>query len=140
DERFATSLSRYDNQDQLDTVITEWTSSRDQYEAFHALQNAGIAAAPVLSLAQVYENPHLRAREMWQPVTHPVAGTHDYLKPPISHLSKTPLQYWRPAPTVGQDNEYVYKDVMGYSDEEYQWFVTNKHAGTTFINATPEMA
>ena len=49
-------------------------------------------------------------------------------------MSETPLQYWRHAATLGQDNEYFYKEVLGYSDDEYQWFVDNGHAGTTFIN------
>ncbi len=133
DERFADGVSRHHNQDALDAEITRWTSKMDQYEAFHALQAVGVAASPVLSIAQVYEDPHLRERGMWQDVTHPVTGTHPYLKPPISHMSETPLQYWRHAPTLGQDNEYVYKQVMGYSEEEYQWFVDNHHAGTTYI-------
>jgi len=49
-------------------------------------------------------------------------------------MSETPLQYWRHAPTLGQDNEYVYKEVLGYSEEEYDWFVENQHAGTTYVN------
>jgi crotonobetainyl-CoA:carnitine CoA-transferase CaiB-like acyl-CoA transferase len=140
DARFAGSLSRHREQDALDAEITAWTVTVDQYEAFHKLQAAGVPASPVLSIAQVYADPHLRERGMWQQVTHPVAGTHDYLKPPISHMSKTPLQYWRHAPTLGMDNEYVYKEVMGYSDDEYRWFVENQHAGTTFINVRPGQA
>jgi hypothetical protein len=34
---------------------------------------------------------------------------------------------------LGEDNEYVYKKVCGYSDEEYQWFVENGHAGTEVV-------
>ena len=47
-------------------------------------------------------------------------------------MSETPLQYWRHSPTLGQDNEYVYKQVMGYTDAEYQHFVDTGHAGTTY--------
>jgi crotonobetainyl-CoA:carnitine CoA-transferase CaiB-like acyl-CoA transferase len=69
---------------------------------------------------------------MWQEVTHPVAGTHDYYKPSIAHMSEPPLRYWRHAPTLGQDNEYVYRQVMGYSDAEYRHFIETGHVGTTY--------
>jgi crotonobetainyl-CoA:carnitine CoA-transferase CaiB-like acyl-CoA transferase len=132
DERFATLEARHRNHDALDAEISAWTATLTQHEAFHALQAQGVPASPVLSIAQVYEDPQLRERDMWQEVTHPVAGTHMYYKPPIAHMSKTPLQYWRHAPTLGQDNEYVYKQVMGYTDAEYQRFVDSGHAGTSY--------
>jgi crotonobetainyl-CoA:carnitine CoA-transferase CaiB-like acyl-CoA transferase len=132
DARFASGLTRYSHQDELDALISAWTETVDQYEAFHALQASGVAASPVLNLAQVFEDPQLRARGMWHNVTHPIVGTHEYLKPPISNMSDTPLRYWRHAPTLGQDNEYVYKQVMGFSDEEYQTYVDQGHIGTRF--------
>ena len=132
DERFAGSAVRLTHQDELDAEIRSWTQGMDQYDAFHALQANGVPASPVLTLAQVYEDPHLRSRDMWQDVTHPVSGTHPYLKPPISHMSETPIQYWRAAPTLGQDNEYVYREIMGYSNEEYQELVVAGHIGTTY--------
>ena len=49
-------------------------------------------------------------------------------------MSETPLPIRAHAAVVGEHNEYVYKEVLGYSDTEYQWFVDNLHAGTTFIN------
>jgi len=132
DERFANGIARYQNHDALDEEITAWTCTRDQYAAFHALQKEGVAASPVLTLAQVYQDPHLREREMWHDVAHPFVGTHPYLKPPLAHMSETPIQYWRHAPTLGQDNEYIYKEVLGYTEAEYQHFVETGHAGTTY--------
>ena len=68
-----------------------------------------------------------------QTVTSPFAGTHEHLKTPISHMSETPLQQWRPSPALGQDNEYVYRDLLGYTEAEYQWFIDNHHAGTRYV-------
>ena len=82
----------------------------------------------------MFADPHLQARGVWQKLTHPAAGTHFYLKSPLSHMSKTPLSIYRTASTLGQDNEYVYKELLGYSDEEYQRFVETNHAGTTFLD------
>ena len=70
---------------------------------------------------------------MWQKLTHPVAGTHFYLKSPLTTCRRRRCLL-APASTLGQDNEYVYKKLLGYSDEEYQRFVETNHAGTTFIN------
>jgi crotonobetainyl-CoA:carnitine CoA-transferase CaiB-like acyl-CoA transferase len=132
DERYADALSRYKYHDELDAAISAWSATQDHYEAFHALQKAGVPAAPVLDFPEVASDPQLRARGMLQPVSHPIAGTHEHLKSPISHLSETPLQQWRQSPTLGQDNEYVYRDLLGYSAEEYKWFIDNEHAGTRY--------
>ena len=91
----------------------------------------------MLTPAEVAVDPQLQARDVWQRMKHPAAGTHWYQKPPISHMSKTPLQIWRHASNLGEDNEYVYKELLGYSDDEYQWFIDNGHAGTTFVNLPP---
>jgi crotonobetainyl-CoA:carnitine CoA-transferase CaiB-like acyl-CoA transferase len=134
DQRFADALSRHRHQDELDAIISAATRDRDHYELFHALQAAGVPASPVLSFAAVAEDPHLQQRQIWQQVRHPATGTHAYLKSPISHMSKTPLSIWKPASRLGEDNEYVYKKIMGYSDAEYEWFVGNGHAGTRYTN------
>jgi crotonobetainyl-CoA:carnitine CoA-transferase CaiB-like acyl-CoA transferase len=136
DERFADGLCRYNNQDEIDAAIQQWTATRTHYEAFHALQAAGVPAGPVLSIPEVFEDPHVRARGNWQRVSHPAAGTFWQLRSPIHHMSKTPLEL-KPAPLLGEHNEYVYKEICGYSDEEYQWFVENLHAGTEVISNEP---
>ena len=106
---------------------------KDHYEAFHTLQAAGVPASPVLNAAEVFADPHLKARDDWQQVTHPEAGTYWHLRSPIHHMSKTPLSIRKHAALLGEDNEYVYKKVCGYTDEEYRWFVENGHAGTEVI-------
>ena len=135
DERFADSLSRYKHQDALEEAIAAWSATQDHIEAFHALQQAGVPAGPVLRAGEVYDDPHLQARDDFQVVTHPVAGTYTHYKSPIHHMSGTPLPIRKYAAPLGEDNEYVYKDVCGYSDEEYRWFVENGHAGTEVVAA-----
>lgn len=133
DERFAGSLERYRNQDELDPLIAEWTRTKTNVEAFHDLQAAGVPAGPVAIQPDILADPQLKARDVWQDVTVKMTGTHPYLKPIIGRMSKTPLQIRRAAPSLGQDNEYVYKEVLRYSEEEYRWFVENDHAGQQFL-------
>ena len=140
DPRFAGLEARQANHDELDAIIEAWTIDRDHQDAFHTLQAAGVAASPVLNAAEVFADPHLKARDNWQQVTHPEAGTYWHLRSPIHHMSKTPLQIRKHAALLGEDNEYVYKQVCGYSDEEYRWFVENGHAGTEVVVANKQQA
>jgi crotonobetainyl-CoA:carnitine CoA-transferase CaiB-like acyl-CoA transferase len=133
DARFVNLEGRQQNHDELDGIIEAWTADKEHYEVFHALQAKGVPASPVLTAAEVFADPHLRARDDWQQVTHPAAGTYWHYKSPIQHMSKTPLNIRKHASLLGEDNEYVYKQVCGYTDEEYLWFVENGHAGTEVV-------
>jgi crotonobetainyl-CoA:carnitine CoA-transferase CaiB-like acyl-CoA transferase len=130
DERFADLDARQANHDELDALLEAWTVDKDHYEAFHQLQAAGVPASPVLDTAEVFADPHLKARDDWQQVAHPEAGTYWQPRSPLHHMSRTPLYIRKHAALLGEDNEYVYKEVCGYTDEEYRWFVENGHAGT----------
>ena len=48
-------------------------------------------------------------------------------------MSRTPPEIWRAAPTLGQDNQYVYKEVIGVSDAEFEQLVADRHIGTDYI-------
>jgi crotonobetainyl-CoA:carnitine CoA-transferase CaiB-like acyl-CoA transferase len=135
DARFVDSLGRHANQDALDAEIAAWSATQDHIEAFHALQQAGVPAGPVLRAGEIFQDPHLQARDDFQVVTHPVAGTYTHYKSAMHHMSATPLPIRKYAAPLGEDNEYVYKQVCGYTDEEYRWFVENGHAGTEVVAA-----
>lgn len=126
------SESRQAQHDRLDADIGAWTRHHEQYEAFHLLQAAGIPAAPVLDQAQLFEDPQLHSRGDWLQLTHPAAGTHHYLQSPIRRMSETPLPYRNPAPLLGQDNEYVYKEILGFTDEEYGRYEALGHIGNEY--------
>ena len=76
DPRFVSLAARQKHHDELDKIIEKWTVDKDHYEVFHTLQAAGVPASPVLNTAEVFADPHLRARDDWQQVTHPEAGTY----------------------------------------------------------------
>ena len=47
-------------------------------------------------------------------------------------LSATPLHIRKPPANLGEDNEYVYKKLLGYSDDEYAALEREGHIGTEF--------
>jgi crotonobetainyl-CoA:carnitine CoA-transferase CaiB-like acyl-CoA transferase len=117
--------------DEIDAAIAAWCGDRSPEDAAAVLQRAGIPAGPVIDEGRAFDDPHLQERGFFWPLDHPVAGTHLHAGPNVQ-MRGTPLQVWRAAPTVGQDNEYVYREILGVSDEEYDDLVADGHIGTDF--------
>ena len=87
------------------------------YEAFEALQRAGVAAAPYLDEASFSTDPQVEAREWIRPLPSTDVGDFGHLGHAFRGI---PLAWERGAPLLGQDNEYVFKDILGLSDDEYR--------------------
>lgn len=136
DPRFSTLQARRANQDELDRIIEAWTLTRTPRQVFEALQAAGVPAGPVMDERDAYEDPHARARGWFKVMTHPECGTHEY----PGHLwrqSEVPLRFETPAPCLGEHNEYVYKELLGYSDAEYEELARLGHIGTDYVFQQP---
>ena len=129
DERFADSLGRWQNQDELDKLIEEWTSQHSHYEVMTILQAAGIAAAPVVSPPELQSDPHLNERGFFENITLPQVGTHPY-PGMFFKMSKTPGRVRLPPPRLGQHNEYVLGELLGMTQDEMAQLAEEKIIGT----------
>jgi crotonobetainyl-CoA:carnitine CoA-transferase CaiB-like acyl-CoA transferase len=127
-----TLAGRHRAHDEIDGAITAWTAGRDKVAAARCLQEAGIPAGPVLDEADASSDPHLHERGFFHFLEHPSAGVHLHAGANF-HLSATPPAIWRAAPVLGQDNEYVYKQVLGIPDDEYEDLVADGHVGTEYV-------
>ena len=117
DPRFADLVSRHRHQDELDPIISGWTQSRDPYEVTNALQRAGVAATPVLSGRDIFNDPHYQERGLLELVDHPSTGP--YLLPGLAwKMSKSPGAVRWPSPLLGEHNRYVYGELLGMSDRD----------------------
>ncbi len=117
DPRFADSSSRYENHDTLDELIEAWTSRYTHLEAMQLLQEAGVPAGAVLNAAELLANEHLNERGFFVEIDHPEVGPRKYTALPIK-FSRTPAKPGRPAPCLGEHNEYVLSKILGLSKEE----------------------
>jgi benzylsuccinate CoA-transferase BbsF subunit len=117
DPRFYNVLGRIRHREDLDAVVNEWTSDKDHYEVFHLLQEAGVAAGPVLTAAELCSDPHLKEREFFEETADPDAGTFSYPSRGFK-LSRTPATTRRPAPLLGEHNECVLGKLLGLSEDE----------------------
>jgi benzylsuccinate CoA-transferase BbsF subunit/naphthyl-2-methylsuccinate CoA transferase subunit len=97
----------------------------------YSLQAEGVPAGPVESYRDAYNDPHLRARGFFERATQEDSGTHLYPGMPWK-MSKTPLHIWRGPSRLGEDNGYVYKKIIGVSDEEYAELAKEGHIGMDF--------
>ena len=117
DERFADVVSRYRNQSELDEIVAAWTKERTHRDAAEALQAAGVPAAPVLTIPELVDDPHLLARGFFEEVTHREAGTWT-MDGPAWRLDRSPAHVRLPAPCFGEHNDFVLRDLLGLSDAE----------------------
>ena len=130
DPRFKTLESRLENVDALDDAISKWTSERDHREVADLLQAHGIPAGPVLDCdGDTYDDPHLQQRDYFQAVTHPDAGTH-LLSGPMWKSASAPQPRHEPAPSLGQHNNQVLEEVLGFTSDEMQSLEQTKVVGT----------
>jgi benzylsuccinate CoA-transferase BbsF subunit len=125
DERFADASSRWQNQEALNQLIGEWTSSRSQEEVTQALQKVGVAAMPVLDGPALVRDPHLRQRGVLEPLQHPTIGERLTVSPPW-RFSRTPAQIDRPGPLLGEQNQYVLGELLGMSSDEIEKLVAEE--------------
>jgi crotonobetainyl-CoA:carnitine CoA-transferase CaiB-like acyl-CoA transferase len=118
DERFATLLGRKRHEDELEERITAWTRTLPAEEAMRLLQARGVPAGVVQTAEDVLDHDeHLRARGYYVYLDHPETGRAAYDGIP-ARLSSTPGRLAAPAPLLGQHNDYVLREVMGFGDEE----------------------
>ncbi|MYA00464.1 MAG: CoA transferase [Chloroflexi bacterium] len=104
--------------DALDSEIASWTRTQQGEELMQQLQSAGVPAGVVQTPEDLRGDPQLAHRGHFWMLDHPTMGHRAYDGPSF-RLSETPAELTKAAPLLGEDNEYVYKDIVGMSDDEY---------------------
>lgn len=117
DPRFTTSAARRTHQDDLDPLVTAWTSQQEAHIAEARLQAHGIPACAVRTMHELYHDPQLAHRGHFVQLSHPSHGT-TTVEGSRFRLSRTPARVAGSAPTLGRDNQYVLDTILGYSEEQ----------------------
>ena len=86
------------------------------------LQQAGIPAGIVENAEDLANDPQLVARDFFLQTEHPTMGKTILDNTPIK-LSGTPARVARASPLLGQDNDYVYRTLLGMGDEELSQYI-----------------
>jgi crotonobetainyl-CoA:carnitine CoA-transferase CaiB-like acyl-CoA transferase len=114
----ASAAARLDQAAELRGHIAAWTKDRPAAEIVRRLQEAGVPAGEVMTETRLLEDEHLAARDWFKERSHPSVGTYRYPGNPW-RASGFDVAFGRVLPGFGEDNEYVYKTLLGYSDERY---------------------
>lgn len=117
DPQFATDLLRADHRETITEAMNAWLATRTTTEAISELQAARVPAGPVLDLAEVLEDPQVKARELLRYVDYPGAPKPVPLADTAVRLSATPGAIRRRAPTVGEHTTEVLRE-LAYTEEE----------------------
>jgi len=120
-DAFATTAARLENLEALHAKLEAWTPGFDDRELAAQLQQHGVAAAPVLNVADLLSDPHYTARNTFVEVEHPL-GFRETIYGAYVKTSRTEPRI-NPGPAIGQDNEYVLKQLLGLSEERYRELV-----------------
>ena len=118
DPRFSTHLARGENQEEIEGIVAEWSIQHDATEIDMVLNDAGVVCGPIYTMADIFEDPQYRARDMLIEHEDPTFGT--YIGPGIvPKFSDTPGEVrWSGTWEEGSHNREVYGGLLGLSDDE----------------------
>jgi len=117
EKRFSTVAKRRENRKALDDFLTEWTTQHSAEAVVHLLQEAGIPAGVVQSAEDLSKDAQLRDRDFYVTLSHPILGKTISDRSPI-RFEEDLTASWKAAPQLGEDNRYVFLELLGFSETE----------------------
>lgn len=100
----------------LGEIIAGWFSNQTTAEAAEKLLAAGLPVGPVQNARDIYDCPHVAARQMLIDVPDPILGTVKLVGPPFK-MSGNPVPVASAAPLLGEHNGEILREMLGYSDQ-----------------------
>jgi crotonobetainyl-CoA:carnitine CoA-transferase CaiB-like acyl-CoA transferase len=123
DPRFALDVERVKYQSELNGIINQWLATfSDVSAAVAVLEEHNVPCAPVLSVNETLKHPHFLQRGTVRTVDDPIAGSFQIPGMPIK-TSDYPADLPFVAPTLGEHNQEILRDVLGKSAEEIDAYV-----------------
>ena len=116
DPRFATNGKRVENRAEMTRLLQEIFAKRTTRDWVESLEAAGVPNGPINNIAQVFEEPQVKARNIKIELDHPIAGKMPLVASPM-RFSGTPIEHTMAPPTLGQHTEDVLRS-LGKSDAE----------------------
>jgi CoA:oxalate CoA-transferase len=117
-------MERIKYREEIDAIMTEWTRTRSAEEIVTLLKGIDVPCARVPTFDEVCNDPQLKSREMIIDVEQTISGK---VKVPgsVFKLSRAPGDVSSPAPYLGEHNNDVYSDMLGYSEQELADLASN---------------
>lgn len=115
--RFSNQAQRSQHGEELDEIVLNNIKGRSKWELFPKAAQARMLFGLVQTPSELAECAQLASRDFYREIDHPVIGK---IKVPavLFNLSLTPYVQCAPAPTLGQHNQEIYVDGLGYSQQD----------------------
>jgi crotonobetainyl-CoA:carnitine CoA-transferase CaiB-like acyl-CoA transferase len=123
DPRYATEAARLASAAELDGLVASWVADQEGADIEARLQGRRVPAHVCASSADWTRDPQLAHRHHLRELPHPEFGT-TTVEGPRYLLSQTPGAVKKPAPRLGQDNEYVLCTLLGYDSASFERLVS----------------
>ena len=109
---FDTPMGRFQNMTPIYARIGELTPKRTSADWIALLNENDFPAMPVADLAEVFDNPHLKATGFFQLAEHPSEGTIRQMRPPVRYSAdpNRPIGF---APKLGEHTDEIKQGVKG---------------------------
>jgi crotonobetainyl-CoA:carnitine CoA-transferase CaiB-like acyl-CoA transferase len=124
EEKFSTLLKRKENAAELEELLTEWTSQHTPEQVVSLLQETGVPAGVVQDAEDLATDSQLMAREFFIHLEHPVLGSTTSDRSPIRFEENLKLGR-KAAPLFGEDNRYIFIELLGLTEEEFSSLIEN---------------
>ena len=118
DPRFSSLNKRKENEEELDKLVESWTVNITPEEVMALMQESGISAGVLHTAEDLLKDPQLKYRDALWLMDHHEIG-------PVYHLGQSFIlsrflaEPRLPAPCLGEHTEYVCREMLGMSDEEF---------------------
>jgi crotonobetainyl-CoA:carnitine CoA-transferase CaiB-like acyl-CoA transferase len=106
----------------MDDLLTQWTIQHRAEEVVDLLQGAGIASGVVQNAQDLAEDPQLAARNFFVRLEHPVLGATVSDRFPV-RFEEDLTGSWKAAPLLGEDNRYVFRELLGLTEDEFASYI-----------------
>ncbi|HEY1492225.1 MAG TPA: CoA transferase [Steroidobacteraceae bacterium] len=117
DARFASSAARVAHRGELAALLVPRMKTRTTAWWVHALGEAQVPCGPINDIAQAFAEPQAQHRRMRMDLPHPLAGTVPAVRNPV-RFSRTPVEYQRAPPLLGEHTEEVLQERLALSAAE----------------------
>ncbi len=117
DARFATNPERVRNRDTLVPVLEEIMVTRTTDEWVVLLEANTVPGGPINGMKRVFENEQIAARQVHKTINRQNGESVPTIASPIAY-SKTKIDYDRPPPEIGEHNDEILDEVLGFDELE----------------------
>jgi glutaryl-CoA transferase len=117
DARYSTNAARVANRVELTALLADIMRKRKTVDWVAGLEAAGVPCGPINDLAQVFDDPQVKARGMRIELAHALGTPAPLVRSPM-RFSETELEFKVPPPLLGEHTEQILRERLGKSDAE----------------------